>query len=128
MAARKTRRQLADEAFLRNEQILIDDSPPAPPKEYPALDGIPSGCPECRKVWNALAGLNPLHRKDDRQSTFLEQAQCSGCGHIFLISPDDHAKIVQVRAAHEAARLAVKKAEADAEARKKEQRKNKGAG
>lgn len=127
MPARKTRRQLADEAFVRNEQLRID-GPPPPPKEYPALEGVSASCPGCKRSWSALVGLNPLHLKDERQSSFLAQAQCQGCGNIYLIPPEEHARIVKTRADHEAAKAAARKAEAEAEARKKENRKNKGAG
>lgn len=125
---KKTKRQLADEAFLRNEQIRIDDSPPVAPKEYPALEGVPKNCPECGRTWDHLGGLNPLHHSNERQSSFLEQAQCVKCGNIFLISPDDHERIVTARAEHTAAKHAAKKAEEQAIAEKKANRITKGAG
>lgn len=96
MAAKKTRRQLADEAFLRNEQILLGNAPneSAAPKELPVLDSVPSACPECRSQWRDDAGVVPIIRPDaEQQTAFLETIQCGGCGNRFLVDPADHEKI-----------------------------------
>lgn len=99
MAARKTRRQLADEAFLRNEQIRLGESPPEPvkPLELPKLDSVPTACPECKHQWRDDAGVVPIIRKDAEQSVFLESVQCGGCGNLFLVDPADHARIHAAR-------------------------------
>lgn len=108
-AKRMTKRQLADEAFLRNEQMRTDDPPTAPAVEYPALDGVPANCPECRLRWNEVLGLNPLLMEE---GAFLAKAQCAGCGNIFLIPVEGRARIVAARAIDReriAARAAEKK-------------------
>lgn len=100
MAARKTQRQLADEAFLRNEQIRLGEVPPEPakPLELPKLDSVPTECPECHRPWRDDAGVVPIIRKDaGQQSAFLESVQCGGCGNLFLVDPADHARIHAAR-------------------------------
>ncbi len=100
----KTQRQLADEAFLRNEQLRLGNAPTEQPsvRELPKLDNIPAGCPECRCIWNIEMGVTPIVRPDQQQTVFLEQIECGQCGHRFLVDSDVHEKLRRDRLAHQA--------------------------
>lgn len=87
----KTRKQLADEAYLRvmaQSQDMFDGSEPEPVPVGPVLSAAPDNCPNCRVDtrptslvaggrWNAMrAGL-----KDDDGSL-----QCSACSKIVRVT------------------------------------------
>lgn len=104
MASKKTQRQLADEAFRRSEQMRLGESHTDAPlpsvRDLPKLDSIPSACPECRVVWTDAAGAVPVIRKDQRQTVFLEEIQCGGCGNSFLVETHDHEELRRRRQAY----------------------------
>lgn len=104
MAAKKTQRQLADEAYLRSQQLDIEGQLAEAPGvvEPPQVANIPTTCPSCHRAMTLGSGWTILR-------SVPNALQCGGCAHtIRVLEPEFSRFDAQVREYGEqrAARLA----------------------
>lgn len=69
----KTRQQLADEAYLRNQELTLglDNPEPRPARNVLACPVVPLDCPTCLKAMSLRSGWTMV---------FGDMLQCGGCG------------------------------------------------
>lgn len=104
MAAKKTQRQLADEAYLRSQQLDISgELEPAPGViEPPVIASIPTTCPSCERPMTLASGWTVLR-------SVPNALQCGGCAQVIRVLEPGYSQFVaQVAeyAEQRAARLA----------------------
>lgn len=81
MPPKKTRRQLADEAYLRSQQLDITGAlePTPDVKEFPLTEQVPATCPECSRTMTMASGWTILRAGH-------QALQCGFCGWCIVIA------------------------------------------
>lgn len=80
-----TKKQLADEAYLRNQQLEIPNTEPVPQERFiPYFDAVPTNCPECTKMMTVRSGWTLM---------FGDILQCGGCGHSIQVPRAEYERL-----------------------------------
>lgn len=93
MPARKSKQQLADDAWHRNQELTLGlDAPePQPAKNVLACDRVPETCPACAKTMTVRSGWALV---------FGDLLQCGGCGITIEVPRRDWERFSEALHAH----------------------------
>lgn len=86
----KTKRELADEAWLRNQQLEMSDVNTVQEPTVAHCDTVPTVCPACGKTMTIRSGWALI---------FGDFLQCGGCAHKISVPRAEFEKLA--RAIHE---------------------------
>ena len=86
MAAKKTKKQLADEAWLRNQQLEMSEVQVEQQRTVPFYETVPTTCPACGKSMTVRSGWALI---------FGDLLQCGGCAHTVEVPRPEFEKLAQ---------------------------------
>lgn len=102
MASKKTRRQLADEAYLRNEQLVLDVAHEPQQHVVQHFDRLPAECPGCQRVQKHERGWVLV---------FGDLLQCGGCSTTISVPREEYERYGRALHEYYARKNAQKKAD-----------------
>lgn len=85
---RKTKKQLEDEAWLRNQQLQAPLDLPEQPQDrsLPYHATVPGNCPKCSKLMTVFSGWTLM---------FGDILQCGGCGASIEVPRSEYERLAK---------------------------------